>query len=100
MTLIRIYIGRIGPGLATVLLAGCATGYETPPNFGSAVREAIAQQTINPTGSSVAGVNPGMDGPSAKAAIDRYIKSFEQPLSIGNVFRIGVGDGSSAGSAP
>jgi hypothetical protein len=90
----------MGLSLAVIWLAGCATGYETPSDFGSAVRGAIAQQTINPAGSSVSGVRPGMDGPSAKAAIDRYIRSFEQPLSIGNVLRIGVGEATSAGAAP
>lgn len=77
-----------------LLLGGCAHQYEPEADFGSAVREAIARQTISPSGVGHDGVTPGMDGTSAKATIDRYVKSMEQPPSIGDVFRVGISDGS------
>jgi hypothetical protein len=74
-------------------LGGCAHQYEPEPDFGSAVREAIARQTLNPKGVGYDGVEPGMDGVSAKATVDRYIKSMEQPPSLGDVLKIGVDAG-------
>jgi hypothetical protein len=78
---------------AILLLGGCAHQYHVEPHFGSAVREAIARQTINSGGVGHDGVSPGMDGASAKATVDRYIRSTEQPPALGDVFRVGVGDG-------
>lgn len=82
---------------AVIALAGCAHQYEPEADFGSAVREAIARQTINPNGVGYDGVTPGMDGASAKATVDRYVKSMEQPQSTGDVFRVGVGDSTTSG---
>jgi hypothetical protein len=79
-------------GLAISILGGCAHSYQSEPEFGSEVRSAIANHVINPQGVGYDGVKPGMDGPSAKATVDRYIKSMEQPPSIGDVFRLGIGD--------
>jgi hypothetical protein len=78
-----------------LLLGGCAHQYEPEADFGSAVREAIARQTVNPNGVGYDGVEPGMDGVSAKATVDRYIKSMEQPPSLGDVLKIGVDAGGS-----
>jgi hypothetical protein len=78
-----------------LLLSGCAHQYEPEADFGSAVREAIARQTVNPNGVGYDGVEPGMDGASAKATVDRYIKSMEQPPSLGDVLKIGVDAGGS-----
>ncbi len=78
-----------------VLVTGCAQQYEPTADFGSAVREAIVRQTLNAEGVGHERVTPGMDGPSAKATVDRYIKSMEQPPSLGDVLKIGVDTGAS-----
>jgi hypothetical protein len=75
------------------MLGGCAHQYEPEAGFGSSVREAIARQAINPNGVGVDGVEPGMDGASAKATIDRYLKTMEKPPSLGDVLKIGVDAG-------
>lgn len=80
---------------SVLLLGGCAHQYEPEADFGSAVREAIARQAVNPNGVGYDGVEPGMDGVSAKATVDRYIKSMEQPPSLGDVLKIGVDAGGS-----
>lgn len=76
-----------------LLLGGCAHQYQPEADFGSAVREAIARQTINPMGVGHDGVSPGMDGASAKATVDRYVKSSESPPATGDAFLVGVSDG-------
>lgn len=85
----------VSVGLVALLSAGCAHQYETKADFGSSVRDAIARQTINPAGVGSDGVSPGMDGSSAKATVDRYVKTSEQPPSTGDVFKVGVGSGAS-----
>jgi type IV pilus biogenesis protein CpaD/CtpE len=96
---------KCGLGFVSIalLLGGCAHQYEVEADFGSAVREAIARQTVNPAGVGHDGVTPGMDGASAKATVDRYIRSVEQPPALGDAYRIGVGDstkGSGVVAAP
>ncbi|MGX4641097.1 hypothetical protein [Massilia sp. SYSU DXS3249] len=62
-----------------VLLQGCSTAPRFEKNFGNAVRTNLAAQTVDPRGA--ANVNPatGIDGPAARAAHDRYQRSFVQP---------------------
>jgi hypothetical protein len=61
-------------------LAGCAS---TTPNydqeFGTAVRAAIAQQTINPEASRNTDPVLGLDGKAAGATMRNYDKSFVTP---------------------
>lgn len=79
-------------------LAGCYTS--TPQwdsQFGNAVTEATARQTLNPDASLDQAPVVGIDGVSAKHAIDQYQKSFVHPQQDANAFTIGVG-GASAGS--
>lgn len=82
-------------GALALISSGCAHQYEANADFGGSVRDAIARQTINPAGIGRDGVSPGMDGSSAKATVDRYVKSSEQPPSTGDVFKVGVGSGAS-----
>jgi hypothetical protein len=89
--------------LAALLMGGCAEpriggNSLTDQTFGNAVRAAQAQQTLNPEASRNSAAPQGMDGPAAKATIDRYQKSFETPSAPVNVYTIGVGSGSSAGA--
>ena len=79
--------------LAAVLLtAGCVA--QTPnldASFGDAVSMATAQQVVNPAAAQNAAPPTGVDGQAAKAAMDRYHKSFERPAAQPNAYTIGVG---------
>lgn len=83
ITAIPLYMG---------LLSGCAYDYAPEENFGESVRQGIVAQTINPKGVGHDRIEPGLEGSAAKANVDRYIKSFEQPQSLGSVLRLGVGN--------
>jgi hypothetical protein len=69
--------------------------------FGDAVNMAVARQVIDKDAATKnAGKNAaGMDGASAKEAIDRYHKSFRTPEPATSAFTIGVTGGQSAGGA-
>ena len=72
-------IAVFGVGLTFLLLSGCQALWETSPDFGSSVKEAIRAQAVNPDQPAKSPRNPtGMDGPAAKASIDNYNYSFEQ----------------------
>lgn len=66
---------------ALLLLQGCSSAPRFETNFGAAVRANLAAQTIDPRGA--ANTNPaiGIDGPAARAAQERYQRSFVQPDS-------------------
>ena len=72
-------------------LSSCAYQYEPEPSFGITVREAITQQSIVPRGVGHDRIDIGFEGAAATAVMDRYIRSYEQPTALGDVFRIGVG---------
>lgn len=72
---------RLVLALLPIALAACA---ETPTpqydkNFGSAVRAAVAQQTINPDASRNTDPVSGLDGKAADQTMKNYDKSFKQP---------------------
>jgi len=66
---------------ALLLIGGCSTAPRFEKNFGATVRANLAAQTIAPQ--NAANVNPahGIDGPAARAAQERYQRSFTQPQS-------------------
>jgi type IV pilus biogenesis protein CpaD/CtpE len=75
-------------------LVGCVN--PTPKlddNFGKAVNAAKAQQIINPDASLNTDPVAGVDGKAADGAMNRYHRSFVQPVATPNVFNIGVGSG-------
>jgi hypothetical protein len=88
-----------GTALVALCLCGCAHDYRSDTRFGDTVTHAIRAQTIDPAGVGTNGLKSGLDGQAAKATVDRYHKSFEQPQSLGNVYTIGVGSGGTAGGA-
>jgi hypothetical protein len=76
----------------TTGLAACTT---TTPNldrdFGQAVNQAKAQQTINPDASLNTDPVAGLDGVAANAAIDNYTKSVTTPPPPATIISIGGG---------
>ena len=77
-------------------VAAVLSGCTTPPSavdqqFGAAVRNCIAQQTLDPAASMATHAMAVTDGQVAKSAIDRYQKSFQTPPAPTNVLNIGLG---------
>lgn len=64
--------------------------------FGMAVRQTIASQIVNPKPTSDDKTPALTDGQSAKAAVDRYQKSFEVLLPTSN--SMGNGNGANGGN--
>lgn len=85
------------------LVTACQADWYPQAGFGSSVNNAIASQIVNKDAPiRVNDEAQGMDGPSAKASIDNYQRSFEQ---MGSNQMIGSGSstiinpaGSSSGS--
>ena len=76
--------------LAPLWLAGCASSTpEYDKRFGDAVRLSRQQMTINPQAGSQADPVAGLDGPSAREAVQRYQDSFKAPPPVNNVINIG-----------
>jgi hypothetical protein len=71
-------------------LAGCvAPAPRVDESFGNAVRQAVAQQTLNPNASLNNDPVAGIDGESAKNAADLYEETFKSPPPVVNVINIG-----------
>jgi len=84
---------------AAALCGGCANYlYAEPPGFGQSVTGARAAQVIDPDAPSKPRAAPVGDGQAAKAAVDRYQKSFETPPAPVNVLNIGIGSGTGGSS--
>jgi hypothetical protein len=72
-------------------LGGCMTSSPIwEAHFGQAVRHSMQAQIIDPEAGQHAASQPGVDGKSAAAAMDRYDKSFEQPPVSASPYTIGV----------
>jgi hypothetical protein len=81
-------------------LSACASSIWAPDaQLGQAVRQAQKVQTIDPDAALSKPAETGTDGAIAKAAIDRYQKSFETLPPPVNVLNIGVGTGIGAPGA-
>ena len=75
--------GMLTAATCTALLTACAS--TTPvldANFGNAVRQARAAQTLNPNASANLDPVLGIDGQAGAAAQERYQESFKQPTRI------------------
>jgi hypothetical protein len=75
----------------TAGLAACTTTPNLDRNFGQAVNQAKAQQTINPDASLNTDPVAGLDGVAANAAIDNYTKSVQAPPEPATIINIGGG---------
>ncbi len=87
--------------LAMVLACvGCESSrFHTEQTDGRSVRAAFDQQVLHPQAALTLPTVQGLNGPAAKASIDRYIRSFEVPAPASNVFTIGVGTGAGGSTA-
>lgn len=82
----------------TLLVTACAPTSPTfDRHFGETVPALRAQQTRNPDApvANQGKSTDGLQGRSAREAVDRYYNSFSAPPVQSNVFTIGVGSGSS-----
>jgi len=79
---------------AALALSACASSLWSPQaSFGQAVRQAQQAQALDPSAPKAVVTTLGTDGVIAKAAVDRYHKSFEVLPPPVNVLNIGVGTG-------
>lgn len=76
-------------GLAA--LAGCATSPRFDRQFGDALRQSTAQQTLHPEAVYEARPAGGLDGRAAAAAYDNYLQSYTTPTPQSDALSIGVG---------
>lgn len=77
--------------IVTVASAGCAS--RTPyldTQFGQAVRQLKAQQTLNPQAATNADPGVGVDAQAANSGYDLYQKSYRAPEPTPSAF-IGIG---------
>jgi len=78
-------------------LSACASSlWDADVAFGQTVRQARQTQFMNPQAPSALPQVEGTDSGVAKAAVDRYQKSFETLPPAVNVLNIGVGTGASS----
>lgn len=82
--------GALTAAACAALLTACAS--TTPvldANFGNAVRQARAAQTLNPNASANRDPVLGIDGQAGAAAQDRYHESFKAPPKTFEIINIG-----------
>jgi hypothetical protein len=82
---------RLAAALCAALLSACAS---TTPNwdaqFGSSVRILNAQQVARPQAAASTDPVAGMDGRSARSAVDRYERSLPEPKAAAPVATSGA----------
>ena len=71
-------------------LTACAASPRLDRQFGSSVRQAQAQQTLDPQAGAARPVN-GMDAQAAASAYEAYQRSFSTQTPQQNNFTIGAG---------
>lgn len=80
-------------------LSACQSTWDTSPDFGGTVNDAVQSQRVNPNAPiGNQKVTTGLDGGAAKGAVDNYQKSFEvrTPTSSGT-YPTGATMGTSSG---
>lgn len=81
--------------LLTVILMGaslgaCSLAPRLDHSFGSSVRLALAQQTLNPQARDNRAPVNGLDAQAAKSVYDNYQRSYASPEQQQNSFSIGA----------
>jgi hypothetical protein len=82
-----------GTVLLALALAGCRTSPRIDDHFGEAVRANVAAQTLHPQASTNTNPAAGVDGQAARAALQRYQKSFEHAEQQPAPSLLGLGSG-------
>lgn len=82
---------RLASLLAAASLVGCAHQYAPEASFGRSVKDSVRLQSVRVNGVGHDRIEPGFDGAAAKAVMDRYVRSYEQPQQLSNPLRLGVG---------
>jgi len=80
--------------IAAASLGGCAMSPRLDRQFGSSVRFAQSQQTLNPQAKNNRDPVGGMDAAAARSAYDNYQRSFAAPEAQSTGFSLGAGAGS------
>ena len=78
-TILRMRVS--GVALLALLLGGCATTPRWDEGFGETVRGTLATQVANPAAAANADPVTGLDGRAARAAHERYERSFKERSS-------------------
>jgi hypothetical protein len=91
MKSINVWNKRLASLLTAWSLVGCAHQYGPEASFGTSVRDSVRLQSVRINGVGHDRIEPGFDGAAAKAVMDRYVRSYEQPQQLGNILRLGVG---------
>jgi type IV pilus biogenesis protein CpaD/CtpE len=82
---------RLAPLAPLCALAACAGSPRIDSQFGASMRQALAQQTLDPqAGENRRPVN-GLDAPAAAAAYDNYQRSYSSQGQQQSGFTIGAG---------
>lgn len=83
--------------LSVVACVPTAPAFEQ--GFGSSVRTAVAEQTMNPnaTQANANKIPEGLDGRAARETMERYQRSFEQAPKQSSPFVIGLGGSGEGG---
>lgn len=76
---------------ALCALAGCANSPRVDGQFGASVRQALAQQTIDPQAGAARRAVEGLDPQAAANAYEAYQRSFSTQPPAQNTFTIGTG---------
>jgi type IV pilus biogenesis protein CpaD/CtpE len=81
--------------LVTVLgaLQGCSSTPRFNDNFGASVRANLSAQVINPAAAANTDPVSGVDGAAARAAQERYQRSFNDTSSGNSTVQLVVGSG-------
>jgi type IV pilus biogenesis protein CpaD/CtpE len=75
-------------------LQGCSSTPRFNDNFGASVRANLSAQVINPAAAANTDPAIGVDGAAARAAQERYQRSFNDSSSAGsNTLQLVVGNG-------
>jgi predicted component of type VI protein secretion system len=76
--------------LSAVSLGACSLTPRVDQQFGSSVKLALAQQTLNPQARNNRSPVTGLDAQAAKSVYDNYQRSYATPELQQNSFSIGV----------
>jgi hypothetical protein len=87
---IPLLLRRLLLTLLAASLGACSMTPRVDRQFGSSVKLALAQQTLNPQARNNRDPVTGLDAQAAKSVYDNYQRSYATPEQQQNSFSIGV----------